>query len=222
MEDVDHLNLEEYKIMIVLDAKCRKCRRAGEKLFLKGDRCYSIKCALIRKPYAPGLHHKKVTKAISEYGKQLNEVRKVKLTYGVNEAQMKKYFNKARKSPQSTSDIFFKKLELRLDNVVFRAGFANSRKGARQLVSHGHILVNGKKIDVPAYELKKGDIVMIRLQSLNKKPFANLVQRLKKSQVPDYLSLNPEKLEVKVIAEPSLAKQLPPFDFRQIVEFYSR
>ncbi len=208
--------------MPVLDAKCRKCRRVGEKLFLKGDRCYSIKCALIRKPYAPGMHRKRVAKATSEYGRQLNEVRKAKLTYGVNEAQMEKYFKQASKSPQSTSEIFFKKLELRLDNVVFRLGLASSRKGARQLVSHGHILVNGKKIDVPAYELKKGDVISVRTQSLNKAPFVNLSKKLKKNQLPDYLSFNPEKLEAKIIAEPSLAKQLPPFDFRQIVEFYSR
>lgn len=208
--------------MPVLDAKCRKCRRAGEKLFLKGDRCYSIKCALIRKPYAPGMHRKKTTKAASEYGRQLNEVRKVKLSYGVNEAQMKKYFKEASKSPQSTSDIFFKKLELRLDNVIYRLGFSSSRRAARQLVSHGHILVNGKKIDVPAYELKKGDVISIRPESKNKAPFVNLDKKLKKAQMPDYLTFDAEKLEAKIIAEPSLAKQLPPFDFRQIVEFYSR
>jgi len=208
--------------MIVLDAKCRKCRRAGEKLFLKGERCYSIKCAFLRKPYAPGMHKKRRTKMVSEYGRQLNEVKKAKLTYGVNEAQMKKYFKESAKSPQSTSEIFFKKLELRLDNVVFSLGLAPSRKAARQIVSHGHILVNDKKIDVPAYELKKGDIITIRPQSLEKAPFKNLSKNLKKIQLPEYLTLNPEKLEAKVIAEPSLAKQLPPFDFRQIVEFYSR
>jgi len=208
--------------MIVLDAKCRKCRRAGEKLFLKGERCYSIKCAFLRKPYAPGMHKKRGTKMVSEYGRQLNEVKKAKLTYGVNEAQMKKYFKESAKSPQSTSEIFFKKLELRLDNVVFSLGLAPSRKAARQIVSHGHILVNDKKIDVPAYELKKGDIITIRPQSLEKAPFKNLSKNLKKIQLPEYLTLNPEKLEAKVIAEPSLAKQLPPFDFRQIVEFYSR
>jgi len=208
--------------MIVLDAKCRKCRRAGEKLFLKGERCYSIKCAFLRKPYAPGMHKKRRTKMVSEYGRQLNEVKKAKLTYGVNEAQMKKYFKESAKSPQSTSEIFFKKLELRLDNVVFSLGLAPSRKAARQIVSHGHILVNDKKIDVPAYELKKGDIITIRPQSLEKAPFKNFSKNLKKIQLPEYLTLNPEKLEAKVIAEPSLAKQLPPFDFRQIVEFYSR
>ncbi len=206
---------------MALDAQCRKCRRAGEKLFLKGERCYSIKCALIRKPYAPGMHKKRKAKVASEYGRQLNEMRKVKLTYGVNEAQMRKYFREATKSPESTSDTFFQKLELRLDNVIFRLGFAPSRQAARQMVSHGHILVNNKKIDVPAYELKKGDVITIRPQSLSKVPIKNLSKNLKKVQCPDYLSLNPEKLEAKVVAEPSLAKQMPPFDFRQIVEFYS-
>ncbi|MDD3614406.1 MAG: 30S ribosomal protein S4 [Candidatus Pacebacteria bacterium] len=206
---------------MALDAQCRKCRRAGEKLFLKGERCYSVKCALIRKPYAPGMHKKRKTKTASEYGRQLEEVRKVKLTYGVNEAQMKKYFKEATKSPESTSETFFKKLELRLDNVIFRLGFAPSRQAARQTVSHGHILVNNKKIDVPAYELKKGDVITIRPQSLSKTPFKNLSKNLKKVQLPDYLTLNPEKLEARVVAEPSLAKQMPPFDFRQIVEFYS-
>jgi len=206
---------------MALDAQCRKCRRAGEKLFLKGERCYSVKCALIKKPYAPGMHKKRKAKAASEYGRQLEEVRKVKLTYGVNEAQMKKYFKEATKSPESTSETFFKKLELRLDNVIFRLGFAPSRQAARQTVSHGHILVNNKKIDVPAYELKKGDVITIRPQSLSKTPFKNLSKNLKKVQLPDYLTLNPEKLEARVVAEPSLAKQMPPFDFRQIVEFYS-
>jgi len=208
--------------MVKLDSKCKKCRRAGEKLFLKGERCYGIKCALVRKPYVPGMHKKRKTKNTSEYSRQLEEVRKVKVTYGVNEAQMKKYFNESAKSKASTSDEFFKKLELRLDNIVFRLGFASSRKEARQMVSHGHILVNGKKIDVPAYKLKKGDIITIRPQSLEKPAFKDLAKKLKKVQLPDYLTLNPEKLEAKVIGEPSLAKELPPFDFRQIVEFYSR
>ncbi|HOM33249.1 MAG TPA: 30S ribosomal protein S4 [Candidatus Paceibacterota bacterium] len=208
--------------MVKLDSKCKKCRRAGEKLFLKGERCYGIKCALLRKPYAPGMHKKRKTKNTSEYGRQLEEVRKVKVTYGVNEAQMKKYFNESAKSKASTSDEFFKKLELRLDNIIFRLGFASSRREARQMVSHGHILVNGKKIDVPAYKLKKGDIITIRSQSLEKSAFKDLSKKLKKVQLPDYLTLNPEKLEAKVIGEPSLAKELPPFDFRQIVEFYSR
>jgi len=208
--------------MVKLDSKCKKCRRAGEKLFLKGERCYGIKCALVRKPYVPGMHKKRKTKNTSEYSRQLEEVRKVKVTYGVNEAQMKKYFNESAKSKASTSDEFFKKLELRLDNIVFRLGFASSRKEARQMVSHGHILVNGKKIDVPAYKLKKGDIITIRPQSLEKPAFKDLAKKLKKVQLPDYLTLNPENLEAKVIGEPSLAKELPPFDFRQIVEFYSR
>jgi len=208
--------------MVKLDSKCKKCRRAGEKLFLKGDRCYSVKCALIRKPYVPGMHKKTKSKTTSEYGRQLEEVRKVKVTYGVNEAQMKKYFNEAEKSKISTSEEFFKKLELRLDNVIFRLGFASSRKEARQMISHGHILVNNKKIDIPAYTLKKGDVITIRPQSLEKPLFKDLSKKLKKVQLPDYLTLNPEKLETKVIGEPSLVKELPPFDFRQIVEFYSR
>lgn len=209
--------------MPVLEAKCRKCRRAGEKLFLKGERCYSVKCALLRKPYAPGQHRRRVSRfALSEYGQQLLEKQKVKLIYGLNEAQLRKYFQEATKSKEATDEALFKKLELRLDNVVFRLGFAPSRRSARQLISHGHILVNNRKVTIPSFSLKKGDLIQIRPQSLNKAPFKNLVNTLKKYQPPAFLSLDAQKLIGKVESEPSLKELAPTFDLSQIVEFYSK
>lgn len=209
--------------MPILEAKCRKCRRAGEKLFLKGERCYSVKCPLLRKPYAPGMHRRKVSRfALSEYGQQLLEKQKAKLIYGLNEAQLRRYFREALKSKEATDEVLFKKLELRLDNVVFRLGFASSRRGARQLISHGHILVNDRKVTIPSFHLKKGDIIKIRPQSLNKAPFKNLANTLKKYQPPTFLSLDAEKLIGKVISEPSLKELTPTIDFSQIVEFYAK
>ena len=141
------------------DAVCRLCRREGQKLFLKGDRCYSGKCALTRREYAPG-QHGQGRKKVSEYGIQLREKQKTKRFYGLQETQFRNYFEKAAAKPGITGENLLIMLESRLDNTVFRMGFASSRKEARQLVTHGHFTINGKKADIPSMEVKAGDHVI--------------------------------------------------------------
>ena len=140
------------------DANCRLCRREGQKLFLKGDRCYSSKCAIDRRGYAPGQHGQGRSK-ISDYGLQLREKQKAKRFYGLQETQFRNLFDKAARKTGITGENLLILLETRLDNVVFRLGFASSRKEARQLVNHGHFTVNGRKVNIPSYEVKAGDVI---------------------------------------------------------------
>ena len=149
-----------------LNPKCRQCRRIGEKLFLKGDRCVSTKCALIKKNYPPGIHGAKQTRAkSSEYGKQLREKQKAKRIYGILEKQFRNYFKKAANKKKETGEILLKILEMRLDNVIYRVGLAKSRNKARQLVSHGHFLINNKKVNIPSYEVNIKDVIKIKQKS---------------------------------------------------------
>src|SRR4030043_988045 len=148
----------------MISIKCKKCRRAGQKLFLKGERCYSQKCAMVKRPYPPGLHGKRRS-SLSEYGKQLLEKQKIRNTYGVLERQFKKYVLETKDKAGDKREFLFKKLEKRLDNVIFRAGFAKSRTQARQTVSHGHVLVNSRRMNIPSYEVKVGDVISIKVKS---------------------------------------------------------
>lgn len=210
---------------MLLDAKCRKCRAVGEKLFLKGERCYSPKCNLLRKPTKPGAHKNKKRRfrgTLSEYGRQTLEKQKVKLTYGINERQLRRYFKEANQKRGSTIEILFRKLEMRLDNIVFRLGFAPSRSIARQLVSHGHFSVDGRPVRIPSFELKTGSAIKVRPVSIGKGPFKNIKDNLKKYQAPSFLSLDPEKLEGVVKSEPNMVELKMPFNLSLIVEFYSK
>ena len=152
------------------DASCRLCRREGQKLFLKGTRCYTDKCAVARRPQAPGQHGAK-KKKLSEYGVQLREKQKAKVFYGVLESQFRKYFEMASTKKGITGENLLQILELRLDNVVYRMGLGTSRSEARQIVRHGHIAVNGKKVNIPSYLVTKEDVVAIREASLNDEKF---------------------------------------------------
>lgn len=207
------------------NSKCKICRRLGAKLFLKGERCLSSKCPMVRKPYPPGEKRKRRTRALSEYGKELREKQKLKNWYNLTEKQFKKYikevFNK-RGKVEDAGSLLVKKLESRLDNVVFRMGFAFSRTQARQVVTHGHFLINGKKIDVPAYQVKKGDIITLRPNSRKKVIFQNLSITLKKYKPPSWIEINIENLEGKIIGEPSLEEAAPPAEISVIFEFYSK
>ncbi|HNW96612.1 MAG TPA: 30S ribosomal protein S4 [Candidatus Paceibacterota bacterium] len=206
-----------------LDIKCRKCRAIGEKLFLKGDRCFSPKCAMIKRPFKPGMHKKTKSRGgISEYARQLTEKKKMKLIYRIDENQLRRYFKESLASKGSTTEVLFKKLEMRLDNIVFRLGLAPSRSVSRQLVNHGHFWVNGRKLRIPSKGLKIGDVVTVRPQSLEKPAFKNLKETIKKQEVPNFLSLNREKIEGKVVSEPSMAELKPPFNISLVVEFYSK
>lgn len=207
---------------MILEAKCRKCRAMQEKLFLKGERCYSQKCNLLRRPSKPGPAKKGRRGGQSEYGRQLSEKQKLKLSYGINERQLRKYFEESLKSKGMTGDVLLKKLEMRLDNVVFRLGLAGSRRLARQLVSHGHFLVNGKRTRVASYVIKKDDLIKVKSQSIEKTVFKNIKNNLKKYQTPSFLLLDPEKMEGRIKGDPNISELNAPFSMSLVVEFYSK
>ncbi len=207
------------------DKKCKICRRLGVKLFLKGERCLSQKCPIITKPYPPGEKGKKRTRQRSEYGKELSEKQKLKNWYNLKERQFRKYVKEVLEKRGKVEDagaLLIKKLENRLDNVVFRMGFTPSRVQARQIVNHGHFLVNEKKVNIPSYQVKKGDKISLRAGSRNKAIFQDLPTILKKHQVPSWIKINIEKLEGEIVGQPNLEEAAPPAEISTIFEFYSR
>ena len=205
-----------------LNPKCKQCRRAGQKLFLKGDRCNTAKCAMVKRNFPPGIHGNKGYGRLTDYGVQLREKQKAKKIYRLMEKQFKNYFFKANQSKENTENILLQLLEMRLDNVIFRAGFAKSRDFARQLISHNHFLVNGKKVNTPSYQVKINDIVSIKEKSTDSKAFANIKEQLKKTEPVSWLSVDPSKLEAKIVDKPSLEETKGEFDPKLIIEFYSR
>jgi len=206
-----------------LDSKCKKCRRAGEKLFLKGDRCDSAKCAMVRRAYPPGAHGKSISRGLSEYGKQLAMKQKTKRMYGILERQFRKHFEQASKRKGVTGDELIARLELRLDNVVKRVGFADSPSQARQIVSHGLIKINGKKVNIPSYEVKVGDSVSFNELKKEKRYFIakNEVLKVRKN-FPAWLEFDNKKMEAKVVSVPSKDDMDVSIDTQMIVEYYSR
>lgn len=200
-------------------ATCRLCRREGMKLFLKGDRCYTDKCAFARRSYAPGQHGQS-RKKISNYGTQLREKQKAKRIYGVLEGQFRTYYEKAEKMRGITGENLLKLLELRLDNVTYRLGYGNSRVEARQLVTHGHFLVNGKKVDIPSYKVSANDVITVCEKSKSKEKFKVFAENPK--TLPKWLQSNPENFEGKVISEPTREDVDVPVNETLIVELYSK
>lgn len=197
----------------------------GTKLFLKGERCLSVKCSVIRKPYPPGQKKKRRARALSEYGQELREKQKMKNWYNLRERQFKNYVNKIltyRGKVQDPSSLLIKVLETRLDNVVFKMGFSSSRSSAKQMVSHGHFTVNGKAINVPSYAVKKGDKIALKPAAAKKKVFQNISAILKKYSAPAWLEVNSEKLEGKVLRDPGPEDMTPPAEISSIFEFYSK
>lgn len=205
------------------DYKCKICRRLGAKLFLKGERCLSPKCAFVRKPYPPG--KKKRVAALSAFSKELQDKQKLKNWYNLNEHQFKNYVRKVlekRGKVPDTSEFLIDTLERRLDNVIFRLGLAVSRPQAKQLVRHGHFLVNDKKVDIPSFRLRKGDKITVASGSENKTIFKNAQTGLRKEDIPSWLSLDLRKKEAKVVGNPSLEEAAPPAEVSAVFEFYSR
>ena len=211
----ERANLEEYKNMYGFT--CKKCRRLGYKV------CDSLKCSLIRKPYAPGQHGKAKKGRPSEFSAQLAEKQKLKAIYGLREKQFKKYFDLASKKSGMTPQVMMGLLETRLDNIVFRVGLAPTRHASRQMVGHGHIMVNSKRVYSPSYSVKPGDIIDIREGSKVKKLFENIRVVLKKFQPPTWLELDKEKLSSKVLRFPDadFLKDLP-IEVSKVLEYYSR
>lgn len=204
------------------DAKCRLCRREGEKLFLKGERCGTQKCALIKRNYPPGAHGAKAYQSISEYGKQLREKQRAKRTYGLQETQFHNYYLKASQKEGATTDNLIKALESRLDNVVYRLGLAVSRSQARQLVGHYHFLVNGQRVNIPSYQVKPEDVIQVNPTKGDKNYFEQLKKGIADHESPVWLALDHEKLEGKAIGSPDKDTVEHSIDLQLIVEFYSR
>ncbi len=201
------------------DANCKLCRREGQKLFLKGERCYSTKCALEKRNYAPG-QHGQARKKQSEYGNQLREKQKAKRFYGVQETQFRNLFDKAAKKSGKTGDNLLIMLETRLDNAVFRLGFAASRKEARQLVTHGHFTINGKKANIPSMEVKAGDVIAVKSRSQQSPKFKEIKDM--QITVPQWMDVDVNKLEGKILALPTREQIDTPIAEHLIVELYSK
>ena len=203
------------------DEQCRICRREGQKLFLKGSRCYTDKCSISRRNYAPGQHGQR-RKKMSEYGTQLREKQKTKAFYGVQEKQFRKYFEMASVTKGVTGERLLQILESRLDNVVYRLGFGVSRAQARQLVNHGHFEVNGKKVDIPSYLVKAGDVVSVREIRKDNKTIKENVENNSSRPIPAWLEKDNEKLSGKVIRLASREDIDIPVQEHLIVELYSK
>jgi len=203
------------------EASCRLCRREDMQLYLKGDQCYSHKCPMEKRAFAPGQHGQRRTK-LSEYGIQLREKQKAKRIYGIMEKQFRNYFEMAAKKQGITGENLLQLLELRLDNVVYRLGLAASRKEARQLVLHGHYLVNGKKVNIPSYQMSEGDMIQVVEKSRKSDKFKAIVESTSSKVTPKWLEADFEKLEGKVVALPARDDIDLNIEDHLIVELYSR
>ena len=202
-------------------AVCKLCRREGKKLYLKGERCYTGKCAVERRAYAPGQHGQSRKKA-TEYGLQLRAKQQAKRYYGIQEGQFYKYFLMAERKQGVTGENLLRICESRLDNVVYLLGWANSRAEARQLVTHGHYKVNGKKVNVPSYLIKAGDEVAIKDKSKESDKIKAVVEANASRPVPQWLDLNAEALTAKILALPTREQIMVPVEEHLIVELYSK
>ncbi len=203
------------------DAVCRLCRREGQKLFLKGDRCYTDKCSVGRRSYAPGQHGQGRSK-VSEYGSQLREKQKARRYYGVLESQFRGYFELASKRKGQTGENLLSILESRLDNVVYRLGFAMSRAEARQLVRHGHFTVNGHKVNIPSYLVKPGEVITLKEKSRDLDKIKSSIETNSFRQPPKWLDLDKNTLTARVVALPAKEDIDLPIEEHLIVELYSK
>ncbi len=203
------------------DPVCRLCRREGAKLFLKGSRCYTKKCAFERRPSPPGQHGVRRRK-VGDYGLQLREKQKVRRIYRILERQFRNYFDAAESRPGVTGENLLRLLELRLDNVVFRLGIATSRDHARQLVNHGHFAVNGRPTNIPSYQVKPGDTVAVRESKRDREPFKMAKESLRSVAVPEWLTIDPATLTGTIAAAPRRDQMPLELNEQLVVEYYSR
>src|SRR5574338_1354424 len=201
---------------------CRLCRREGMKLFLKGERCYTEKCAIEKRNFAPGQHGKARKAKLAGYGLQLREKQKVKRIYGVLEDQFRGYFEEAERTRGITGETLLQLLERRLDNVVYRLGLATSRPQARQLVRHGHFLVNGRKVDVPSYSVKAGDQITVRGSSAQNATIVHAMEEVKGRGIPEWLAFDASNLSGRVVSLPTREQINLPVQEQLIVELYSK
>jgi small subunit ribosomal protein S4 len=202
---------------------CRVCRRIGEKLMLKGEKCSTPKCPLEKRNVPPGEHGDKMGRGrLSQHGIQLLEKQKIRFSYGVLERQFRRFFAEAKKSRQATGETLLILLERRLDNVVYRLGFADSRAQARQLVRHGHILVNGQRVDLPSFLVKAGDVIKWREASTKTEYYKVMVEKIGQKIIPGWLSLDKENMVGKVLRLPTREDAEARFNEKAVVEYYSR
>ena len=201
---------------------CRLCRREGMKLFLKGERCYTEKCAIEKRNFPPGQHGKTRKAKLAGYGVQLREKQKVKRIYGVLEDQFRRYFEAAERQRGITGVTLLQLLERRLDNVAYRIGLATSRPQARQLVRHGHLQVNGRKVDIPSYSLRVGDVISVRATSQKDAAVQHALEEVKGRGVPEWLSFDAEKMSGRVVSLPTREQINLPVQEQLIVELYSK
>ena len=201
---------------------CRLCRREGMKLFLKGERCYTDKCAIEKRNFPPGQHGKTRKQKLAGYGVQLREKQKVKRIYGVLEDQFRRYFETADRTRGITGETLLQLLERRFDNVVYRLGLATSRAQARQLVRHGHFLINGKKVDIPSYSLRAGDLVAVRASSQKNPTIAHAIEEVKGRGIPGWLTFDAGEQAGKILSLPTREQINLPVQEQLIVELYSK
>jgi len=205
--------------MVQHGPRCRQCRREMSKLYLKGDKCFSVKCPVEKRKYPPGQHGQRPRK-LGEYGQQLREKQKIKRIYRVAETQFRNYYDEAVRRKGVTGAVLLVLLETRLDNVVFRMGFADSRMQSRQLVSHAHFLVNGKKVNIPSYCVREGDVISVRPRS---RTIATIVESLNSARRrPEWVSVDPQNFSGKVLAPPTRGQIDTQVEEQLVVEFYSR
>ena len=200
---------------------CKLCRREGTKLFLKGQRCFTDKCAFERRPYPPGEHGRRSSK-LSPYGIQLREKQKVKRIYGVLERQFKRYFRMAERQRGITGENLLRILESRLDNVVYRMGFASSRREARQLVHHGHFTVNGRRVDIPSYLVRAGDVIEVAPKSKQVERILNAIDMAQQRGVPEWIDVDYDQMKGTIRALPTRDQIFEDIQEQLIVELYSK
>ena len=208
-----------------ISPQCKLCRRAGEKLFLKGDRCGKPNCAMVRRPYPPGANGSKRKRPSSEFGQQLAVKQKIKRIYGVREKPFKKCFKEVKDKQGVTGDLLMQKLEMRLDNVIYRTGFAANRRQARQLVKHSHFIVSGKRVNIPSFSVKIGEIIEIKPSKQKKNYFNELATIIRGKEfqgVPNWLALDAEKMSIEVKNKPTKDDIGIDVDAQMVVEYYSR
>ena len=203
-------------------SSCRLCRRENLKLFLKGDRCYGDKCAFERRPYAPGQHGQRRSGKISDYQLQLREKQKVKRIYGVLEGQFRRYYYQAEKQKGITGTNLLMLLECRLDNIAYRMGFSSSRRQARQLVRQNHFLVNGKKVNIPSFQVKPGDVIEIKESSRKAKIVLDAMETVVRRGIPSWIDIEKEKFRGTLTAIPNREDLTMPIQEQLIIELYSK
>ena len=220
---------EEYNLNIFMpkkESKCKICRRENKKLMLKGARCLSPKCAFIKRSYPPGIHGSKGKRVkTTEYSLQLREKQKAKRIYGLLEKQFKKYYDKATRSKGDIGENLVSFLETRLDNVIYRSGIAKSRRQARQIVGHGHFIVNKFNTDIPSFNVKIDDIIKLKSSKKDKSFFKeaiNELKNIKNSEIPSWINFDKQKMEIKILSKPDIKDMQYGFDTKMIIEFYSR